>query len=602
MEFGARLTELRKASGLSQEAFAEKLGVSRQSVSKWESGGCLPDIEKLTRISELFGVSIDHLIKGTDLPVPDAEDAGAQPDPTEPELPKEAPAQSDSTPAEEKTAPDPASEPPQVSVMPESPAAAPPNPKAALNDPDEITLEITEPTDDGDVLSLETLADGAEKKRQRGAKAKKQRVRRIVALVVAVCLVLGALGAVWRLGGVRELWWALCGGKVQYPYVLVHGLGGWGETDDAEQPYWGGSSGDLLSDLRDAGYTVCAPRVGPISSTWDRACELYAQLTGTTVDYGEAHAKQHGHARFGRSFDTAMVPDWGEKKHGGQRVKINLVGHSYGGTTARLLTWLLANGSEAEKQATGEDTSPLFTGGKGDWVNSVTTLATPHDGSSLTSALNAPASLFGIDLTKILFDVLFKFAGLISTQDTAFDFMLDQFDIAAVSGSDAQKDAVTSFFRLGSDNAGYDLSPDGAKVLNDTIGIVDGVYYFSFAYRTTKEGMLLGEVPTAETNPLLMVTATVIGSYTGTTPGGIEIGDAWLPNDGLVNVISALYPNEEAHEELTDEAPKKLKRGVWYVAKPLSGDHGTPIGLDGDMDALHTFWTAQLERIDALKR
>ncbi|MBR3552067.1 MAG: helix-turn-helix domain-containing protein [Clostridia bacterium] len=584
MNLGDRIANLRKQQGLSQEAFAEKLGVSRQSVSKWESGVSLPDIEKLSRISEVFDVSIDHLIKGTEIAdAPESADPPATPDaPAEPDPPADAEAAEDT---------------PQEAV----PTAQ-----------DEATQELTAPTneDDGDVWSVGTLADGARRtaakekhRREQKQKKKKRLTRRIIALAVAVCLLAAIVGAVWGFGGIKPLWWALHGGKVQYPYVLVHGLGSWGE-DDGATPYWGGTAGDLAADLRSAGYDVVAPRVGPISSTWDRACELYAQLTGTTVDYGEAHAKQHGHARFGRSYDTALVPDWGQKKNGGQLVKINLVGHSYGGTTARLLTWLLANGSDAERQATGRETSPLFTGGKGDWVHSVTTLATPHDGTSLTCALNAPAALFGIDLTKTLFDVLFKFAGVISTPDTPFDFMLDQFDIAAVSGTQAQKDAVTSFFRLGTDNAGYDLSPDGAKALGSTIGTVDSVYYFSFAYRTTQEGMLLGyEIPDKDTNPLLMPTATAIGLYTGTTPGGIEIGDAWLPNDGLVNVISALYPGGEPHKELpTDEAPKTLERGVWYVAQPIRGDHGTPIGLDGDMAALHDFWTAQFERIDALKR
>lgn len=58
-----KLTELRKTSGLSQEQLAEQLGVSRQSVSKWESGQALPEIEKLVAISEVFNVTTDYLLK-----------------------------------------------------------------------------------------------------------------------------------------------------------------------------------------------------------------------------------------------------------------------------------------------------------------------------------------------------------------------------------------------------------------------------------------------------------------------------------------------------------------------------------------------------------
>jgi Predicted transcriptional regulators len=54
---------LRKRKGWSQEELAEALGVSRQSVSKWESGGSMPDLEKIIKMSELFGVSTDYLLK-----------------------------------------------------------------------------------------------------------------------------------------------------------------------------------------------------------------------------------------------------------------------------------------------------------------------------------------------------------------------------------------------------------------------------------------------------------------------------------------------------------------------------------------------------------
>ncbi len=66
MSLAARITELRKARGWSQEELAEQLGVSRQSVSKWESEAATPDIEKIVKLSEIFGVSTDYLIKGTE--------------------------------------------------------------------------------------------------------------------------------------------------------------------------------------------------------------------------------------------------------------------------------------------------------------------------------------------------------------------------------------------------------------------------------------------------------------------------------------------------------------------------------------------------------
>jgi len=58
-----KIIENRKKNGWSQEELAEKLGVSRQSVSKWESAQAIPDMKKILQLSEVFGVSTDYLIK-----------------------------------------------------------------------------------------------------------------------------------------------------------------------------------------------------------------------------------------------------------------------------------------------------------------------------------------------------------------------------------------------------------------------------------------------------------------------------------------------------------------------------------------------------------
>ena len=58
-----KLYKLRKESGLSQEQLAEQLKVSRQAISKWESGNAVPESEKLIAISKYFDVSVDYLLK-----------------------------------------------------------------------------------------------------------------------------------------------------------------------------------------------------------------------------------------------------------------------------------------------------------------------------------------------------------------------------------------------------------------------------------------------------------------------------------------------------------------------------------------------------------
>ena len=63
MTFSEKLMDLRRKSGLSQEQLADRLGVTRQSVSKWESGTAMPELVKLISLSDIFGVSVDYLVK-----------------------------------------------------------------------------------------------------------------------------------------------------------------------------------------------------------------------------------------------------------------------------------------------------------------------------------------------------------------------------------------------------------------------------------------------------------------------------------------------------------------------------------------------------------
>ena len=62
MTFAENVKMLRKQAGMSQEQLAEKLGVSRQAVTKWETGAGIPDIENIMAISALFDISIDDLL------------------------------------------------------------------------------------------------------------------------------------------------------------------------------------------------------------------------------------------------------------------------------------------------------------------------------------------------------------------------------------------------------------------------------------------------------------------------------------------------------------------------------------------------------------
>lgn len=64
MEIGKRIKDLRSDKGWNQEEFAEKVYVSRQTVSSWENDRSYPDIKSLLLMSELFGITLDELVKG----------------------------------------------------------------------------------------------------------------------------------------------------------------------------------------------------------------------------------------------------------------------------------------------------------------------------------------------------------------------------------------------------------------------------------------------------------------------------------------------------------------------------------------------------------
>lgn len=424
----------------------------------------------------------------------------------------------------------------------------------------------------------------------------------IIGAVTAAVLVIAVVVIIpLKFGGVSKVWHEINGGEVKYSYVLVHGLGGFGNDRNLPASYWGAGACDLEQYLEEKGYDVIAPSVGPYSSAWDRACELYAQLTGTTVDYGKAHSEAHGHERFGRQYTTPLVPRWGESINGGQTVKINLIGHSFGGATVRLLTSLLANGDEAERAA-GGDVSDLFKGGKEDWVFSVTALCAPHNGSQLTCIVDDLGGLAGVDdVTDVFISFAVTFMGAVNKNVDVFDVMLDQFGIDSLTpDKNGMKEAMKKLAAAGNDHSIYDLSPDGAAELNKKAVTVPGVYYISYSYSTTKDGFI-GKTPISETLPILYPTAFAMGKYTGKTPGGITIDKSWQDNDGLVSVISAQFPSGEEHTALPTEYGD-IKPGIWNVADTRTGDHGTVVGLNATAEDTCAFYDSLFEMLEGLNR
>ena len=67
MNIADRILYLRKSKGISQEELADKVGISRQAVSKWESEQSMPDVEKIIIMSDYFNVTTDYILKGIEV-------------------------------------------------------------------------------------------------------------------------------------------------------------------------------------------------------------------------------------------------------------------------------------------------------------------------------------------------------------------------------------------------------------------------------------------------------------------------------------------------------------------------------------------------------
>lgn len=342
-----------------------------------------------------------------------------------------------------------------------------------------------------------------------------------------------------------------------YPIILLHGFAGWGEDEMLGYNYWGGLV-DLKSYLTGLGHDTRVATVGPFSSNWDRACELYAFIKGGRVDYGKVHSEENSHDRYGRTF-PGIYPEWSEEN------PIHIISHSMGGQTMRVLIHLLEEGSREERQGTSsQELSPLFQGGHS-WVMSGTSVATPHDGTTLTGHV--------LSLIPIAQELM---ALVSSAADGNFlyDFKLDQWGLTRRSGESysAFADRVwnSSFWEGTNDICTWDLSPEGARELNSWVSAAPNVYYFSIANQCTNRGWFTGyHYPKIYMNPALQPFATMMGR---------EWTRSRRETDGVVNTNSMDGPDENSSDTIVayDGTPRP---GEWnFMGVQKGWDHLAIVG------------------------
>ncbi|MCY6959814.1 esterase/lipase family protein [Clostridium brassicae] len=374
-----------------------------------------------------------------------------------------------------------------------------------------------------------------------------------------------------------------------YPIVLVHGFMGWGRDEVAGFKYWGGTN-DLQEKMRDAGYEVYTATVGPVSSNWDRACELYAYIVGGRVDYGAAHAEKYGHARYGR-----MYP--GLYKKISDTNKIHLVGHSMGGQTIRTLTQLLSEGCKEERDYAQNNLSPLFKGGK-HWIHSVTTIATPNNGT--TAADGNPM----VDFASSAFGVLASTTGSSSLTKSIFDFKLDQWGLQKKKNESNLKYVSrvlnSDIWTHTKDISSYDLTTYGSEELNKWVKAQPDVYYFSWTVCATKEAILTGHhIPQPGVmNKMFYPNAFTMGKYTRNEAGKPVIDKSWWPNDGYVNSISENGPKLGSNDVIIDYdgTPEK---GKWNAMPTLMNmDHEDIIGRFANVQGWYLNLCKQLNSLE----
>ena len=357
-------------------------------------------------------------------------------------------------------------------------------------------------------------------------------------------------------------------GQNDYPIVLVHGFFGWGNDEMGNYRYWGGHK-DIQKTLEDNGYKVFNVSVGPISSNWDRAVEVYYRLKGGQVDYGHGHSKKYGLIQ--QPIDKqykGLYPEWDEKH------PVHVIGHSMGGQTARMLQFLLETELFEDDSSKKKEKSELLGQSNRGWISSITSIATPHDGSTLA------------DIVTKTFPFIQYFIGLAGVVGTNFyNFDLSQWNL--IRGADETWSSYVHRMRNHKawetkNISAWDLSVDGAAELNGYLNASPDIYYFSFVFSATSKDKSTGyHIPNKDVFLLIRSRARLLGSKIVFKSDGSETDSTWWENDGIVNVRSMKGPTsgQNGPDPIVPFVKSDpLMQGQWYTFDTINLDHYQSVG------------------------
>ena len=363
-------------------------------------------------------------------------------------------------------------------------------------------------------------------------------------------------------------------GQNNYPIVLIHGFMGWGPGEMGDYNYWGGKK-DFISHLRSEGHVVFEVSVGPVSSNWERAIECYYQIKGGQVDYGGQHSAKYNVIRKpSNKYYNGLYPNWDSNN------PIHVIGHSMGGQTARMLQYILATEFFIDDKNSAKEDSKLLNTAQSGMLKSITTISTPHDGTTLTEIV-----------TKSLpfLQYFVGVAGIIGNSFYNFDLEHLRFTKDDDESWLAYIDRMRNHTAWSTKNiSGWDLSLDGARELNGILNASSEVYYFSFVNSTTRKNIENTYHSPVPGTPIMIKTRSkLIGFRPGYWFDGSKTDSLWYENDGVVNTISMYGPTSGiygADPIVKYESNDLLLPGQWNWIKISDMDHWSIIGHMGNKE------------------